>query len=248
MAIQGNATSYGGTLVEPLLLRVEKVKTLFYRTIERLLGVAYRTTSNIDRQIKDTYGLYIKAFVPSSFAVAFQIGAPDPQMHLFPGDKPRKPIEPELVIDELMKCLELWENNRQEVLREHIPDDTYYQNFVGIVKQLAPDGDDVRMVGFKSIGETGERPVVLRTNRSQIRNLIKPPISIQHYHPDRLVLHGVLRFASSPPTKSYGTVRLLSPTQAGPLSIKVPIALMKDVVQPYYEELVTISACSAPRK
>jgi len=39
MSIYGNATSYGGTLVEPLMTRVDRITALFYRTVERLLGV-----------------------------------------------------------------------------------------------------------------------------------------------------------------------------------------------------------------
>lgn len=239
MTIHGNATSFGGTLVEPLMDRVDRVTALFYRTVERLLGIHYRTSGGITRAIKETYGLYVKAFAPSSFAVSFQIGAPEQQISLFEDQEPRKPVEPDFVVDELMKCLEIWESEKTEVLRETIGDETYYQNFVGIAEQIAPDGDAVKLVGFKAVRQGEEKPVTLRKNRRQLRESISAE-QLSDQEPLSTTLRGVLRFASSPQSKPYGTVHLTD--AEGAHRIRVPIALMKDVVQPYYEERVEITA------
>ena len=241
MTIYGNATSFGGTLVEPLMTRVENVTTLFYRTIERLLGMDYRISGSTKREIKDSYGLYVNAFAPSSFAVSFQIGAPDSQMKLFADQEPSKIIEADSVVDELMKCLEIWEHERPEALKEWIQDDTYYQNFVGIAKQIAPDGDDVKLVAFKAIREGEERPITLRKSSKQVRDTFHIA-NVAEEQSSRVELRGVLRYASSPLSKSFGTVHLVDAETAHQHIIKVPIALMKDVVRPYYEERVAIVA------
>jgi hypothetical protein len=57
----------------------------------------------------------------------------------------------------------------------------------------------------------------------------------------RVELQGVLRFASSPLSKKLGTVHLVD-AESNQHVIRVPIALMKDIVQPYYEEQVLIVA------
>jgi hypothetical protein len=239
MTIHGNATSFGGTLVEPLMDRVERVTALFYRTVERLLGIDYRTTGGTAREIKEAYGLYVKAFAPSSFAVSFQIGAPKQQISLFEDQEPRKPVEADLVVDELMKCLEIWESEKTEILKERIGNDTYYQNFVGIAKQIAPDGDAVKLVGFKAIRRGEEKPVTLRKNRKQLREPARLS-TLSDRAPLTTHLRGVLRFATSPQSKKYGTVHLTD--AEGMHIVRVPIAIMKDVVQPYYEERVEITA------
>ena len=238
MSIHGNATSFGGTLVEPLLSRVDRVTALFYRTVERLLGVEYRITGSSKKEIKDSYGLYLNAFAPSSFAVSFQIGTPDPQLQLV-DHKQRPEVGPDFVVDELMQCLELWENGKSEKLKERIDNEVYYENFIGIAKQIAPDGDDVKTVGFKAVRKGRERPVTLRKSRVKIRQLPEvPEISISHV--ERVTFEGILKYASTPQTKDFGTVHLSA--AEGTHSIKVPISLMKDVVRPYYEEPVLVAA------
>lgn len=239
MTLHGNATSFGATLVEPLMMRVEKVTAMFYRTVERLLGLDYRITGSTKREIKESYGLYVNAFAPSSFAVSFQIGAPDPQTYLFPEFEQKPPIQPDFVVDELMRCLEIWESGKPDVLKERIDDENYYQNFVGIAKQIAPDGDDVKLVGFKSIRKGEEKPVTLRTSRQQLRETFHVSKAAEE-ESDKVNLRGVLRYASSPRNKPYGTVHLTEGDESH--SIRVPIAIMKDVVQPYYEERVAIVA------
>ena len=76
------------------MMRVDRVSKLFYRTVERLLKLPYRTNGGVSKDIKDHYGLCINAFIPSSFAVSFQIGQIDPRLELFPGSKKRSRLNP----------------------------------------------------------------------------------------------------------------------------------------------------------
>lgn len=240
MSIHGNATYFGGTMVEPLFNRIEKVTALFYRTVERMLGVDYRIHGSSKKEIKDVYGLYVKAFVPSSFAVSFQVGAPDPQLEFF-DHKPKPAVKPDKVVDELMTCLDLWERGKSDTLKERIHNTVYYENFVGIAKQIAPDGDDVKLVGFKAFLKGREKPVTLRRSRERLREQPKDLRSKDIDEPERVIFTGVLKFASTPLTKDHGTVQVISELE-GMHSIKVPLGLMKDVVRPFYGETVLIEA------
>src|ERR1051326_8159660 len=93
MTLFGNAVFHGGTSIEPLLVRVEKIKSLFYRTVERMTGNEYQP--NGSAKLRDKFGLYVKALVPSSFAVSFQVGTPTAQTSLFPEYEERPQIEPD---------------------------------------------------------------------------------------------------------------------------------------------------------
>jgi hypothetical protein len=241
MTISGDATRYGGTAAEYLLVRVEKITTLFYRTTERLLKFPYRASGGVNKTIKDAYGLYINAFAPSSFAVSFQIGRPYPQTTLFPELKEAKQIEPTEIVDEIMSCYEIFEGKEPLKLKDKFKDEDYYQNFVGLAKQIAPDGNNVKLVGFTTIREGREKSVALRKSRKELRDSIKS-IEGETEHEDKVsVQHtGILMQANTPLVGKFGTVKLIEMETKEKHMIKVPIPIMKDVVQPFYEELVTI--------
>lgn len=240
MSIYGNATKYGGTAVQQLMMRVDKLSKLFYRTIERLLKEPYRTSGGVKIDVKDNYGLYIESFVPRSFAVTFKIGAPNPQLQLWPGSQIPKPVKSSQIIGELFSCFELFEDEHYDGLKDRINDSNYYDNFIGLAKEIAPDGDDIKTVGFTSIIDGHEKPVPLRKRRKGIKQQIAEDTTMML--PDsegEVSLSGILKRADSLGKVTYGLVQLLC-DDGKKLKIHVPIGLMKDVVQPYFEEEVVI--------
>jgi hypothetical protein len=249
MTISGNSTKYGGAAADQLLVRVEKIKTLFYRTVERLLDRPYREKGSVDKTIKDAYGLYINAFQPSSFSVSFQVGKPDPQMSLFPELKEKKTIEPNDIVDEIFSCFEIFEKNEAEKLKEKIKDENYHGNFIGLAKEIAPDGNNVKLVGFTAIRDGKEKPVALRRNRKEIRAELSTSIDSESVQSDGpFSMSGILMRASTPLQGKFGTVTLVETKTAQRKTINVPISIMKDVVQPYYEESVTVHCTKKSKK
>lgn len=241
MSIYGNATRFGGTAADQLMMRLDRVSSLFYRTVERLLKLPYRKSGGVTREIKEQYGLYISAFHPRSFAVSFQVGSPDPQYKLFPGAEKAKVVEPSLVVDEVMRCFELFEGSNSDELRQRFDDENYYENFTGLARQLAPDGEDIKLVGFTSVRGGEEKPVALRKSRKQLRQQ-EGSVS-QSTLPEiasKVSLCGLLMHAHTPLKGEYGIVKLIEKDSKHEYSINVPISIMKDVVQPFYEEEVTI--------
>ena len=242
MSLYGNATKFGGTAVNQLMMRVDKVTKLLYRTVERLLKEPYRKSGDVKKDLKDNYGLYIQAFAARSFAVTFKIGAPNPQMELWPGSNTHKPIQSSQIVNELLSCFELFEDEQYDGLKDRIPDPYYYDNFIGLAKEIAPDGNDIKVVGFTSVINGKEKPVPLRKKRKGIRIPVQDDDQIlkrQTTVDSNLTLSGVLKRADSLEKKTYGLVQLLC-YDGQKFKIHVPIALMKDVVQPYFEEEVII--------
>ena len=240
MTIAGDVVRHGGAAADYLMMRVDRVSSLFYRTVERVLKYPYRTKGGVDKEIKQHYGLFINSFAPSSFAVSFQVGTPDTQLKL-PGFEKSLTIEPEVIVDEIMNCFEIFESNEPKKLKEHITDQDYYENFIGLAKQIAPDGKNIKMVGFTAIREGKDRPVALRKSKKEIRQDLK---EIDTGPPDTIKIpfsySGVLMHANTPLRGKYGTVKLLEKNINKKFDIKVPISIMKDVVQPFYEENVSI--------
>lgn len=250
MSLHGNATKYGGTAANQLMMRVDKVSKLLYRTVERLHKEPYRKSGDVKKDLKDNYGLYIEAFAARSFAVTFKIGAPNPQLELWPGSKTNKAVQSSQIVNELLSCFELFENEQYDDLKDRIPDSYYYDNFIGLAKEIAPDGDDIKIVGFTSIINGKEKPVPLRKKRkgSKLPVQEQANVLIQHATDNLgLTLSGVLKQADSLEKKKHGQVQLLC-DDGQKLKIHVPIALMKDVVQPYFEEEVIIQGHKEGKK
>jgi hypothetical protein len=241
MTIAGDVVSYGATAADYLMMRVERVSSLFYRTVERMLRHPYRTTGSVDKMVKQNYGLFINSFAPGSFAVSFQVGTPDPQVEI-PGIEKIMPIESELVVDEIMNCFEMFESNEPKKLKEHINDKHYYENFVGLAKQIAPDGKKINLVGFTTVRGGKDKPVALRKSRKEIQEDFKEVDTDEKIDRSKIpfLKSGVLMYANTPVRGAYGTVKLLEKDTNHKYDLKVPISIMKDVVQPYYEENVSI--------
>ena len=248
MSLYGNCTRFGGTAADHLMMRVDRISSLFYRTVERLLKQPYRTRGGVSKEVKEYYGLYINAFLPRSFAVSFQVGQPDPQLKLFPGLEKKKPIESSEIVDEILNCFELFEGDKQEELKEKFEDEIYYDNFMGLAKQIAPDGEDIKLVGFNSIREGQERPVALRKKHRKIQKPREEAALSDSTTPNKVTLTGTLMHANTPLEGKFGSVKLWSPEDQTTHIISVPISLMKDVVQPFYEEDVVIQGHKQKKK
>ncbi|MCI5164878.1 MAG: hypothetical protein D3903_02010 [Candidatus Electrothrix sp. GM3_4] len=248
MSLSGNCTRFGGTAADLLMMRVDRISSLFYRTVERLLKLPYRIRGGVSKEIKETYGLYINAFSPRSFAVSFQVGRPDPQMNLFPGLVKTKPVEPSEVVDEILNCFELFEGDKKEELKNRFEDEVYHDNFVGLAKQMAPDGEDIKLVGFNSIRDGKERPVALRKKRKKIQEEYEINSSPDDLSPREVTLFGTLMHANTPLKGKFGSVKLWCPKDQKTYNIAVSISLMKDIVQPFYEENVIIQGHKKGKK
>ncbi len=240
MTLWGNATGYGMIYVDLLLKRVDQIKTIFYRTTERLLKVPYRVTGKPYKWIIEAYSLYLNAFFPSSFGISFSIGQPFEQLLLPLSDFPVEKVSSTAIIDEVITCFDLLQNNELDILQKRIKNEDYYQNFVGMVRQVAPDGNAIKVLGLTSKNSE----VALRRTREQIpspRHLLEG--ESENESRNFITLEGILKVANSLDNDGKnGIVKLFDVNQKKSFSIRVPLNQMQDVVQPYFEEYVVIIA------
>lgn len=245
MTLWGEATGYGKIAAELLVKRVEQIKNIFYRTIERLAKLPYRITGNPDKSIIDSYKLYLNGFMPGSFRVSFLVGQPEKQLELFPDYLPQQ-IDPSRLIDEVLTCFELLQEDELDTLRGRFNNDNYFQNFIGIAKQMAPDGESIKLLGFASYQKGVERTVQITKTRPEIPTAerllrgIHKEVAESQKKPIQMI--GVLKMADSLKIEDgFGVVRLHLPKADKTQIIRVPISQMQDVVQPFFEERVKIT-------
>lgn len=237
MTLLGSAVTKGIAQAEQLLIRVDKVNSLVRRTVERKLHLPFQVNRSIPDERRDRFGLFVKALVPSSFAVVFQLGKPDKQLSLIAQE-----LEPQEVVDEILLCLEYIQFDEVDELKKRISDQDYFDNFVGLAKQIAPDGKEIKTVGFTVVRGGEEKPIAIRKNRREIKaRFSRSQTDEDNDSVETVALEGILTFANTPLTKRFGTVKLREEGGSQETKILVPVGLMKDVVQPYYDERVSVT-------
>jgi len=231
LSLAGNSVGHGVSDSHEFISRVDLIQKLVYRTAERRRGQSYRDKGKPRDEFARDLELFVSVPRAASFAVSLRIGAPE-QM-LLPGS-PRQSLVSE-VVDELLECLALFEESDVTALRKRIPDNAYYRNFVALAKSLAPDGDNVKIVGFTSSG-ADEKPRKLALTRPRA---VAPRVDPKKRdESSRVVVEGILMFADS--THIHPRIQLVD-DQGVKHRIVVPDGMMADIVKPMWESRVRVS-------
>lgn len=236
MSIAGRGISAGIAPSEHFIIRIEDARKLMVRTVERLLGRPYREGGVLGKPVRE-YGLFISVPRTSSFAVSLRVSHPKPPL---PGlEEEIQFVHSEKIIDEIMTCLDSFNNAKEEELRERIPQEAYYRNFIGLVKNLAPDGDNVRQVGFTAVRRGEEQRVSLTRTRDQLELVRKGKEELVKAEGELRTIKGTLLYADA--TRSVRqNIRLID--DAGHShNIIVPEGMMSDIVKPLWEEHVQVT-------
>lgn len=238
LSIFGNAVGYGIALSEVFIERIKDLERLIYRTVERKMGREFREHGATSQTIQDSYGLYLSAPRPGSFAITLILGR---QMELpgFDFD-----ISGE-VVDEIIECFNLLNIGREDELRNKIPDETYFQNFVGLAKRIAPDGEKVKMVGLTKVRDGQEVNVAFTRKQEQIVSTMKS-LSDESEEKGHLVsVQGRLLLADA--RKSKRKIQLVDEDNAKH-DVIVPEGMMDDIVKPLWDEVVIVTGKKSGKK
>lgn len=225
LSIAGRAVGFGIASSDEFVDRIQNLEKLIYRTVERKSGAQYREKGNPKKSIRKDFEVYMSVPRAASFAVSLKIGLTQPQLSLDLG-----------ILDELLNCLELFDNANEEALREQIPEEPYYRNFVGLAKRLAPDGDNVNVVGFTAIRSGEERRVALTRSRNETTT-VESTTSIDQTT-ELVTVRGSLKYADSTKGRT-GHIKLVD-EQGKTYDVVVPEGMMSDIVKPLWDDDVIV--------
>jgi len=236
LSIAGKGISAGLAPSELLMVRIENTRKLIYRTIERLLGKPYREVGSISSDIRE-YGLFISTPRVASFAVSLRVSRPNP----LPGfESELKYVNSADVIDEVMSCLNAFNNTNEDELKVRIKQDAYYRNFIGLAKNMSPDGDQVRQVGFTTLRKGKETRVSLTTPRDQIKLAREIKVDLPKKKETKLIsVIGRLLYANAI-NSGKESIQLVDDNGKSH-NIIVPEGMMSDIVKPLWEERVKVT-------
>ncbi len=226
LSISGASVGVGIARGELFIERVADVQRIVQRTTERKLRKPYREGGT-----SKTTELYMSVARAASMAITFHIGSP--QQLTIPGI-PEANIA-EAVIDEIFDCLEFLNTGDMDSLRRRIPDESYYRNFVGLSRKIAPDGKQVDQVGFASTRGTRERRVYLSRPRASVPKDDKLELAPSDLAD--VTIAGALKHANS----IRGNIIELVDVEKRRHTLHVPTG-MGDIVRSYYERDVSVLA------
>jgi hypothetical protein len=199
-----------------------------YRTVERRLGKPYRRQGQTTRKIAEGFQLYLSVPRAASFAVSLRVGRSE-QLKFEGFDVAAQ------VVDEFLDCMDLFGRQKFDTLRDRIPQEDYFLNFVGLARKLSPDGEEVNFVGLTGIKDGQFREVSLTRSQGQLSlpsaRIEKGESSIQHYE-------GSLKGAEAIKENQI-KIKL---NKGRPITITVPEGLMDDIVRPMWGTDVRVSA------
>jgi RNase P/RNase MRP subunit p29 len=238
LSIFGNAAGYGITLSEVFIERIKDLERLIYRTVERKMGRKFRERGATSQIIQDSYSLFLSAPRPGSFAITCILGR---QMELpgFDFD-----ISGE-VVDEIIEDFSLLNNGQEKELKNKIPDETYFQNFIGLAKRIAPDGEKVKMVGLTKLRDGQEVRVSFTRKQEQIVTTMKTSLSVDEEKGVLVSVQGRLLLADA--RESKRKIQLIDEDNAK-YDVIVPEGMMDDIVKPLWDEMVIVTGNKVGKK
>lgn len=238
MSIAGHAIGFGIAPSDEFVSRVEQTQRLISRTVERLMGKPYREGGSASSDVKD-YRLFLSVPRPASFAISLKVAGPkQPSLPLF--EDLTAYLDPIEVIDEVLNCLQLFNQSAQKQLREKIPQPAYYRNFVGLAKNIAPDGSEVTLIGFTTVRNGVKQTVDLTHPRDEIELPLEAVSDVDsNKEIERITITGRLLFADAT-HEAVQTIRVIDQNGKS-RNVIVQEGMMSDIVKPLWEELVTVS-------
>ncbi|MBU0560094.1 MAG: hypothetical protein KKG93_11055 [Bacteroidetes bacterium] len=230
LVIAGRGIGYGMVKSNEILDRINIFEKITFRTVERKAGRPFREKGNIAKEIKMNFQPYLSIPRAASFAFTIRLGGNSEQLKI-PGFE--RSVE---IIDDIIDNISLVNQADFESLKEKINDETYFKNFVGLSKELAPDGKEISLVGLTITRNGKEKKVQFTRRRNDIHSTVFiDENELKQSQDKRIELTGRLSAAD----QDKSNIRLTL-DNGFKYSVTVPEGL-GDIVKKYWGEQVKIT-------
>ena len=237
ISVAGRGVAHGMAREDDINDRIATFKKLAIRTTERAKGVPFRKSGQPAKEIKDMCESYLSVARAASFAVTMRLG----QMGIN-NLSPEFPNQANVLVDDIATNLSLANSGDLKALQDRIKDASYFENFVSLAKEFAPDGEDVNLVGITYMKDGKELPIQLTRQKREFKPVIDEVRSIcdvikgeQTKAETKIIqISGTLSAADST------TEKLILLGDKTKVNVSVPDGLT-DIVRKYFDEMVTVT-------
>lgn len=199
VSISGGEILYGAAPLELILDKVEKIRNIFYRTTEFLLGMNLRRQGVPNQLVKGQCDPWLLQASPGSYQFAVRVRKPQEQLTI-PG-LPDTGLRVEQITNKFFEIIRASTQYPEDKLREIVPEEDYRETFLKLTRELSPPvtGKSFNQMEIKSTSDDEPHSIILRPEtREAIKNVLKKPEPESQEH----VEHKVMQL--------YGTLRNLS--------------------------------------
>ena len=227
LSLSGNEVGHGLIRGDEFLNRVHVLEKMAYRTADRLRKKNF--TEKISTESIKNFQSYFSVPRAASFAVTIRFGGTIKQQIIEGTD-----IQ-SIIISDILNNIQLLNDEDYLKLNDNITDETYRTNFIALAKQLAPDGDRIKLVGFTAVKNNEPITVALTKPASKFTTTATKPTSEVAITVQEIEIEGFLSFADAKKNK----IKLSNGKVSS--EIEVPKGLLSDVVKPFFEDYVIIT-------
>lgn len=228
MVLTGRDVGFGIAAADVLIPKLQATENILIRISERKLRKPYRDHGRRDSSVGE---LFISVPRAACLAVTFRVGEMQPSLPIM--------SRGEEIVDDFLTCLDLYNRGAGGELRAMIPDEAYFRNFVGLARNLQPDGTKVKMVGFTALRDGKPKQVALRTARDSQQGLSIVGLASAQVQADeaaaQIVVNGELQFAdiTNRRGKQSNEIKIVTDGNVK-FTIVVPSGMMDDIVKPLW--------------
>jgi hypothetical protein len=230
MSLVGGAVGFGVIESSQFIRRAETLQKLLIRAAERHRGIAFRDKGAPSKKDLRDFEIYFSSSRAASYALTVRLGRPKRQLELpFNRDPSR------VVLDDILKSLDLFDRGEFDTLKQLIPDQAYFNNFSALAKRLAPDGEKIKTVGFTTAYTDGTHVVALT----------HPPLSIwteRMSAGDVVEVIGRVYAADEAAKKKKHPVIGVEEANGKVSKIQVPPGILHDIVSQHWGDEVRVKA------
>ena len=233
LSLSGQKVGNGFVNVEEIYERISSSSKLIHRTVERKRNQPFRERGPVQKVIRENYQTLVSVPRSGSFAVTLKFSRPQLS---FSGM-----LETTAIIDEFMDLLALINSSHIIEIRKRIPEPAYLQNFFGLVRRIAPDGERISQVGFTAIREGVQRSVGLTMPAAELPSLppemLSPQVESQQTPSEPIEIRGILLHADAMREDS-NIIQVIDGNKKH--TVQVPQGMMNDIVRPMWDSHVII--------
>lgn len=212
VSLSGSGVSFGMIAANQYLDRAKLIGNLLRRTAERRLGMPFQ--KHRGRQ-KDPFPVFLSVPRAASFAITYRLGDAQTLLQGMTGADD--------VLSALLDDIEYANSGDWVSLRRTTGSLDYYSNFLALLRQIAPDGEEIRLLGFTAQKSGTVRKVSFVKTRRDLKAGSSTIRSKQE-----MVVEGVLGAAD----RGSNFVRV------GDARIRVPDGMIDDIVRPMWGQQV----------